>query len=48
MAKLGIAAIGDLVSHSADQLLEVKNFGVTSLTEIRSKLGEIGLKLQGD
>ena len=48
MARLGINTIGELKDHTADQLLEVKNFGVTSLTEIRSKLGEIGLKLKGD
>ena len=48
MAKLGISTIGDLLRHTADQLLEVKNFGVTSLTEIRAKLSEVGLKLQGD
>jgi DNA-directed RNA polymerase subunit alpha len=48
MAKLGVSTIGDLMRHNADQLLEQKNFGVTSLTEVRAKLGEIGLKLQGD
>jgi DNA-directed RNA polymerase subunit alpha len=48
MARLGITTIGELISHTADQLLEVKNFGVTSLNEIRSKLAEISLKLQGD
>jgi DNA-directed RNA polymerase subunit alpha len=48
MAKLGISTIGDLVRHTADQLLEQKNFGVTSLNEVRAKLTEIGLKLQGD
>ncbi len=48
MGKLGISTIGELIRHTPDQLLEVKNFGVTSLTEIRAKLGEISLKLQGD
>jgi DNA-directed RNA polymerase subunit alpha len=48
MAKLGISTIGELIRHTPDNLLEVKNFGVTSLTEIRAKLAEIGLKLQGD
>jgi len=47
-AKLGIDTIGDLIRHTADQLLEQKNFGVTSLTEVRAKLQEMGLKLQGD
>jgi DNA-directed RNA polymerase subunit alpha len=48
MAKLGISTVGELLRHTPDQLLEVKNFGVTSLTEIRAKLSESGLKLQGD
>jgi len=48
MARLGIATFGDLLSHTADHLLEVKNFGVTSLTEIRAKLTATGLKLKGD
>jgi DNA-directed RNA polymerase subunit alpha len=48
MAKLGISTIGELLRHTPDQLLEQKNFGVTSLTEIRAKLAEVGLKLQGD
>ena len=48
MAKLGITTVGELLSHTPDQLLEVKNFGVTSLTEIRAKLVEVGLKLKGD
>ena len=43
-----IHTIGELLRHTADNLLEVKNFGVTSLTEIRAKLAESGLKLQGD
>jgi DNA-directed RNA polymerase subunit alpha len=35
----------DLVSHSEDQLLEVRNFGETTLTEVREKLSDIGLSL---
>jgi DNA-directed RNA polymerase subunit alpha len=46
--KLGIATIGDLVRRTADDLLECKNFGVTSLNEVREKLTERGLKLRGD
>ncbi len=48
MGKLGVTTVGDLMRHTADQLLEQKNFGVTSLTEVRQKLAEIGLKLHGD
>jgi len=46
--KLGIATIGDLVRRTADDLLECKNFGVTSLNEVREKLVERGLRLRGD
>jgi DNA-directed RNA polymerase subunit alpha len=46
--KLGIVSIGDLARRTAEDLLECKNFGVTSLNEVREKLGERGLKLRGD
>ena len=44
--KLGINTIGDLVRHSAEDLMECKNFGVTSLKEVREKLAERNLKLR--
>ncbi|MBR0192778.1 MAG: DNA-directed RNA polymerase subunit alpha [Thermoguttaceae bacterium] len=40
-----IATIRDLVSKTEDELLEVRNFGETSLKEIREKLQENGLQL---
>ena len=46
--KLGINSIGDLIRRTAEDLLECKNFGVTSLNEVREKLTERGLKLRGD
>jgi DNA-directed RNA polymerase subunit alpha len=46
--KLGINSIGDLVRRTAEDLLECKNFGVTSLNEVREKLAERGLKLRGE
>lgn len=48
MTRLGLTTIGELVRKSADDLLECKNFGVTSLTEIREKLEQAGLKLRGE
>ncbi len=48
MLRLGITTIGDLVRKTGDDLLECKNFGVTSLNEVREKLHELGLKLRGD
>lgn len=48
MTRLGLTTIGELIRKSGDDLLECKNFGVTSLTEIREKLDQVGLKLRGD
>lgn len=48
MARLGLNTIGQLVRKTGDDLLECKNFGVTSLTEIREKLTQFGIKLRGD
>jgi DNA-directed RNA polymerase subunit alpha len=41
----GITTVRDLVSRSEEQLLQVRNFGETTLKEVRSKLNEIGLEL---
>lgn len=40
-----IATVRDLVVRSPDQLLEVRNFGETTLNEVREKLTELGLRL---
>ncbi|MDP6722466.1 MAG: DNA-directed RNA polymerase subunit alpha C-terminal domain-containing protein, partial [Pirellulaceae bacterium] len=48
MVRLGISTIGELARRSQDDLLECKNFGVTSLNEVREKLGQLNLKLRGD
>jgi DNA-directed RNA polymerase subunit alpha len=48
MSKLNAQTIGDLARHSGDDLLECKNFGVTSLNEVREKLAAMGLKLRND
>ena len=48
MNRLGINTLGDLIQRTADELLESKNFGMTSLTEVREKLRQFGLTLRGD
>lgn len=48
MNRLAIQTIGQLVSRTPDELLASRNFGVTSLNEIRLKLTEMGLKLRND
>jgi len=48
MNRLGINSLGDLIQRTADELLESKNFGMTSLSEVREKLQQYGLSLRGD
>jgi DNA-directed RNA polymerase subunit alpha len=48
MIRLAINTMGDLVRRTADDLLECKNFGVTSLNEVREKLTVMSLKLRGE
>jgi DNA-directed RNA polymerase subunit alpha len=48
MIRLAINTLADLVRRTGDDLLECKNFGVTSLNEVREKLTAIGLKLRGE
>ncbi|VAX42804.1 hypothetical protein MNBD_PLANCTO03-1471 [hydrothermal vent metagenome] len=43
---LNIQTIGDLASHTEAELMGVKNFGATSLVEVREKLHENGLSLR--
>jgi len=44
----GIQTIGDLVARTQDELLALKNFGRTSLKEIKKKLDDMGLSLGMD
>lgn len=48
LSRLGITTIGEVVSRTPDELLSVRNFGVTSLNEIRQKLAEVDLRLRND
>ena len=41
----GISTVRDLVNKSEDQLLQVRNFGETTLCEVRERLTIIGLRL---
>lgn len=43
--KMNILTLGDLVHHSEQDLLSYKNFGETSLAEIKEILGSKGLRL---
>ena len=48
MVRLGINTISELIRKTQDDLLESKNFGVTSLNEVREKLEGMNLKLRGE
>lgn len=46
LQKLNIRAIGELTSKTEAELLGCKNFGVTSLNEIKKSLGDLELSLR--
>jgi DNA-directed RNA polymerase subunit alpha len=48
MNRLNISTLGELIQRTSDELLEAKNFGQTSLTEVKEKLQQYNLKLRGD
>ncbi len=48
MTRLSIQTIGQILQRTPDELLASRNFGVTSLNEIRAKLSELSLKLRND
>jgi DNA-directed RNA polymerase subunit alpha len=48
VSRLGMATIGELLNRTPDELLGIRNFGVTSLNEIRQKLAEMGVSLRND
>ena len=43
---LNIQTLGDLASHTEAELMGVKNFGATSLSEVKERLAESGLALR--
>lgn len=46
LMRLGVNSINELVDRSEPELLSIKNFGMTSLAEIKKRLAEIGLSLK--
>ena len=39
--------VGELVARSEADLLDIRNFGAKSISEIKEKLAELGLSLKG-
>lgn len=48
LRRLGVVTVGMLIEKSADDLMETRNFGMTSLTEVRGHLTKLGLSLKGE
>ena len=46
MERLNIDTLGDLIEKTEAELLAAKNFGQTSLNEIKQRLAENGLRLK--
>lgn len=44
--RLNLVNVGDLVNKTEAELMAAKNFGQTSLNEVKQKLGELGLALR--
>jgi len=45
---LGVKTLGELIQKTEQELLEVRNFGQTSLSEIKEQLAKYGLTLKGN
>jgi len=45
LRSINVETVGDLIKHSVDDLLQIRNFGKGSLNEVESKLAELGLSL---
>ncbi len=46
LQRLNVPSIGDLINKTEAELLGCKNFGVTSLNEVKQQLGELSLSLR--
>jgi DNA-directed RNA polymerase subunit alpha len=46
LQRLGVTAIGELIQRTESELMTIKNFGQTSLNEIKTQLAQIGLSLR--
>ena len=46
MERLGVRSVRDLINKTEVELMSAKNFGMTTLNEIKRKLSELGLSLR--
>ena len=47
MKKANILTIGELLQISESELMQIRNFGKKSLTEVKEKLASLGLSVLG-
>ena len=47
LKKANVLTIGDLLQISESELMQIRNFGKKSLTEVREKLSTLGLSILG-
>lgn len=46
MFRCGVKTVGDLILKTEEDLLQIRNFGITTLLEVRARLAERGLRLK--
>ncbi len=46
--KMSVVTVGDLLAKTEKDLLKSKNLGVTSIKEIRKKLGQVGVQMKAE
>lgn len=46
MSLMGVQTVGELLEHTESEMLKTKNFGQTSLQEIKTKLASLGLTIK--
>ena len=46
LAQLKSVTVGDIMRHTENELLSLKNFGSTSLNELKARLTEFGVGLR--
>ena len=47
LKKANVLTIGDLLQISESELMQIRNFGKKSLTEVKEKLASLGLSILG-
>jgi DNA-directed RNA polymerase subunit alpha len=47
LKKANVLTVGELAQMSESDLMQIRNFGKKSLTEVKEKLGMLGLSLKG-